>query len=431
MFNKYKKLSKFIFTETEICELLKSKEYFSNKKISFGKLVNHIERLKEYNVSFSSLTERLEKIMKLGKDSSSKKSFLYRYGWAGFRLYKEKNLSSTNTRNDLIRKFGKDYADSMLSLRGASEENYIKRHGSEDGTLRWKNYLKTRATTYKKKRNDGYIFPKYNLSYFINLYGSDEGTQIYNNKISKQAYKVSLEYYIDTYGEVQGRELCKKCKSHTSLSTFILKYGTLDGTKKYLEFISLLSVSLEEKYKKKYGDSWEEKYNNRFKGTLNCYKKKYGNDVGDLLFNKKIEKLSAGNNSLRSRSKISEELFNYVSVFVDDLQYYGKNEYTILFDSAEKTKYNRYFIRPDLAYNNKIIEFYGDAYHANPTIYGENDMPHPYRKTVFAKEIWKEDLERCKILEDKGYSVMIIWENEYKNSKIDTVNKCVEFLKDE
>lgn len=84
-----------------------------------------------------------------------------------------------------------------------------------------------------------------------------------------------------------------------------------------------------------------------------------------------------------------------------------------------------------MAYNNKIIEFYGDAYHATPTIYGENDMPHPYRKTVFAKEIWKEDLERCKILEDKGYSVMIIWENEYKNSKIDTVNKCVEFLKDE
>ena len=343
----------------------------------------------------------------LGKDSSSKKSFLYRYGWAGFRLFREKNKKSSRNKSELIQSFGKDYTDKMLASRGASLENYIAKHGVEEGNIRWENYKDKRAKTYKQKHINGHQFPKYNLEYYIMLYGAEDGTVIYNRKIASQAYKVSLQYYIATFGDKDGREMCKKAKSHSSLEYFISKHGKIDGTTRYLEYISKLSIPTSEKYKATYGENWEEKYNNRFKGSLDCYKKKYGDAEGQLLFDRKIERLSSGNNTTRSRSKISKELFDYLSVFIDDLVNYDDKEFTIFLNDVEKKQYNRYFIRPDLVYNNKIIEFYGDTYHANPAIYKEMDTPNPYNKKITSAQIWNADKIRIDILKNRGYEILV------------------------
>jgi len=56
-----------------------------------------------------------------------------------------------------------------------------------------------------------------------------------------------------------------------------------------------------------------------------------------------------------------------------------------------------------------LIEFYGDYWHANPKIYKPDDIIHHKFK---AKDIWENDKQRIKILEELGYFVHIVWQSD-------------------
>lgn len=64
--------------------------------------------------------------------------------------------------------------------------------------------------------------------------------------------------------------------------------------------------------------------------------------------------------------------------------------------------------------NNIIIEFYGDYWHANPTIYAQD---HKIRGGKTAEEIWRSDAYKKQYLTDLGYKVFIIWESEWRSNK--------------
>ena len=72
----------------------------------------------------------------------------------------------------------------------------------------------------------------------------------------------------------------------------------------------------------------------------------------------------------------------------------------------------------------KIIEFYGDYWHANPNKYKSTDKMY---KGVLAKEIWKKDKKRLKTFSNYGYSTLVIWEHELKDLD-DVLNKIKGFL---
>lgn len=79
----------------------------------------------------------------------------------------------------------------------------------------------------------------------------------------------------------------------------------------------------------------------------------------------------------------------------------------------------------DMRYENKIIEYNGDYWHANPLFYNETD-------TVFrrrAADIWERDLEKANLALDNGFEILVIWESDFKKEKEKTVLKCVEFLR--
>jgi len=80
----------------------------------------------------------------------------------------------------------------------------------------------------------------------------------------------------------------------------------------------------------------------------------------------------------------------------------------------------------DILFDNKIIEYYGDYYHCNPKIYKK----HYYHKKLkcTAEEKWKKDLEKKKILEQNGYKLLIVWENDYNKNKDKEVERCKAFL---
>jgi len=79
---------------------------------------------------------------------------------------------------------------------------------------------------------------------------------------------------------------------------------------------------------------------------------------------------------------------------------------------------------------NKVVEVYGDFWHANPIKYMEDDvLPFPHGEKKVAKDIWEKDKNRLNYIRSCGYEVLIIWENDiYKN--IDTVKEQLwEFVK--
>lgn len=405
---------------------------FPAKKKKLHVIVKQIKKLKENNVSFDRLYERLIKIDSLGKDSSSKKSILYRYGLVnGLKKFKEKNKKCRITRDYYFKKYGEDEAKRLLKMQGASLENYILRHGEKEGKEKWQKYLEKRKKAYAKKREDGHVYPKYNLDYFINLHGEEKGTYIYNEKIKKQKYKVSKQRYIDEYGEELGNEICRKVKDNTSLSSFIKRYGKEEGLARYSKYLEVQQETYEQKAKRLYPDSWEEKLqeykNNRINFDINTWIRKYGEKEGRKKYHDTIVK--GAKPKRQSVSKISIELFDSIKKVLPDLENYGKKEKVIRCTPDEVKKYARYYIKADCEYNKKIIEFNGDSFHANPNLFEETEKPHPYLPELTSKDIWKMDQDKYEIFTSHGYVVLYVWQSEYQSDKARTLIKCVNFLK--
>lgn len=424
-------LSKFDFTESEIIEINAAYDYYTRNKFSTSGLVTCIARLKSYGVSLVRLLDRALKIRELGRDSSSKKSFYYRYGLKhGKRLFKEKTMKSRfRTKEELREMYGDEYASTAYLGCGASLENFITRHGESEGQRRWDAYLKKRAETYRKKRENGHNYPKYDLDYYIGLYGETEGTLVYRNKIERQRYMVSKQRYIDEYGPDKGPELCRASKDHLSINYFIKKYGVDEGTRLYNAERLKRTGSVLDKLKRKYPDDYMERYQklleNAFVPNLKGYQRRYGVELGLQKFQERAPRRY----TRRSKSKIACEMFDFIKVEVEDLEYYNDNEMVITttFDEFQET--GKASIKPDCVYNNRIIEFYGDSFHANPDLFSIHDRPHPYRRDLTAYDIWYDDAIRILLLESRGFCVKIVWGRDYVANKLSTVEECVKWLK--
>lgn len=119
-----------------------------------------------------------------------------------------------------------------------------------------------------------------------------------------------------------------------------------------------------------------------------------------------------------NRSKLEIEFVSLLKEKLDEIQEGGCFRYK---DSNNKNRW----LYPDAIYNNFVIEFNGDYWHANPNKYKENDIVH---HKMMAKEIWEKDNNKIKLYNDLGYTVIIIWQSEYKQNKIEAVNKVIKLI---
>lgn len=91
--------------------------------------------------------------------------------------------------------------------------------------------------------------------------------------------------------------------------------------------------------------------------------------------------------------------------------------------------------QPDILIEpNKIIEVYGDYFHANPTIYNDDFRILFRYEKVMASDIRQEDQIINKSLKKLGFDVLILWENEFggrRKPKMTEIieNKILDFLK--
>ena len=373
-------LSKFVFSDLEKENIiLVIKKHSRRGKGNVRRITKHIAKLKENNVSFVDLPERIENILLLGKDSSSLKSLILRYGEEkGNTLFLEKNEKCKFDKIKLENKIGKENVTKILEQRGASIENYIKRHGEKEGTIKWQQYLEKRANTYKKKHKEGYqFFNPQSLENYVKRHGVEEGKKLYNETIEKQKYRNSKQRYIDEYGYKEGSKICREIKDTLSKKSFIKRYGYIDGLIEYEKYHANKAKNITY--------SFYSKSSERFFITLAEYL-----GLEDCLFGK------------------NEKIF-----------YLTKNERLIL---------PQRIVAVDFTLKNKVIEYNGDTIHANPKMFKENDNPHPWKKNLLASYIWEHDRKRHDIIHERGFEILVIWESDVIKNLNETLNICEKFL---
>lgn len=83
----------------------------------------------------------------------------------------------------------------------------------------------------------------------------------------------------------------------------------------------------------------------------------------------------------------------------------------------------------DVLLENKVIEFNGDYWHANPILFSHD---HVFRfdknRKLIAAEIWNKDEERKKYIESLGYGMLVIWENDWNKNKIECIEKIKKYF---
>lgn len=84
----------------------------------------------------------------------------------------------------------------------------------------------------------------------------------------------------------------------------------------------------------------------------------------------------------------------------------------------------------DMYLDNKIIEYNGDYWHGNPDIYEFDDFIRISGNSGYvASDLWAKDAKKKLLAEEYGYSVLIVWESEYKEYHNFIIEKCINFLK--
>ena len=266
----------------------------------------------------------------------------------------------------------------------ASLESFIRRHGPINGPIEYEKYKKRQAYTCSKEymMNERGMtedqWNEYNASRAVtkeNLilkHGEDIGLKMWKEYCDRQAYAgCKLEYFIEKYGDDVGRKEYERVNKMKVIShdNFIRKYGKEEGEKRWKH--------------------WSE-------------------------------------NALRMYSEISCKLFSEIDrkdQFSKKNSRYGTKpggEASVEVEVNGKRK----VYHPDYILGNKIIEFYGDYFHANPMKYDDNFVI--LDRT--AKEIREHNHKRVAALETAGYKVKIVWEHEYRHNVKSVVNECLEFL---
>lgn len=300
------------------------------------------------------------------------------------------------TRSEYIKLFpdSKLCTEELLNKVGQTEEKMIQRYGEIEGKHRWELYREKQAYTNTKE-------------YFIEKYGNIDGIQKYT--LANKNRAITLSNCIKKYGDKKGIEIFNNYREKQAYTNtkeyFIKKYGELDGNKKY--------------------------YHNNFlkSHTYESYLYRFNGDEEKALYELK-RYFSAKN--IYNQSKIAIDLFDNIR---DILINNGFKK--IFYESYTQEWYlniSKYgFVKLDffVKETNKVIEFYGDYWHANPLLYNSNDYVHyPQKKQILASEIWHHDKRRIDAIKSSELisDVMIVWEYDYVNNKDEIIKNCIKFI---
>lgn len=279
------------------------------------------------------------------------------------------------------------------------KEYYLKNNVSEEEAEKLKNEkIKIAANKISKK-----------VSGELNGMHSSKTSQEKRNSISPR----NIAFYERKYPELSHEEHLKLQKEFFEKNRLAVKNAVKPTNIEYY-----LNQGMNE-------DEAREALHDR-QATFSLYKcvQQYGETKGLEIFNnrqkiwnKKLQK--SFNSGKFTQSPIARELFNLIK---ENLNLINSVEEKYIFNDSLHKGYLF-----DFCYKNKLIEFNGDYWHANPLFYGPKSFIKAKNKR--AESIWEYDNIKIKTAKDQGYDVLTIWESEYHNNKEATLQKCIDFIK--
>lgn len=179
--------------------------------------------------------------------------YILKYGEEyGRAKYESKVENSKNTLKRFIERHGeivgREKYDNFRNVRRDHEQMMINKYGEVEGIRRHKHFCErnkgnhtlerklemySEDEAYKKYNNfiDG-VRKRHTLEGCIELYGEFEGPIKYYDKRLAIEFGASAEGYKLRYGD-DYKEIMRKEKDNTSLESFIIRYGEVDGPEKF------------------------------------------------------------------------------------------------------------------------------------------------------------------------------------------------------
>lgn len=359
--------------------------------------------------------------------ASVKNAWIRKYGEVeGLKMWDEQKKKYGIKKDELLKKYGSGYVEELSKKKNTFSLNgCIQKYGEVDGPKIWQDRLNTKLKNQKdnfknKKWNNGRTLEEYQKRY-----GVEDGYNRWYKRNIRHSYMVSSQRYIDEFGE-NGKSIIREIKDNTSLDSFIKRYGDSAGPIKYAEYIekcknsSKRSINYWIKLCGNIDDAKKLLNDYQNNTSLDKFIKRYGDTDGRKKYLTAV--CSATSHGFNAHSKISQKLFWELYNDLEQLNEKNTNFFEL---NAECNFFkNDKLIKVDFKYQNKIIEFNGDFWHANPLYYKKDDII----KETKASDIWQRDYNRNEWLKSAGYLILVIWENEYINYPKETLLKCKNFI---
>lgn len=316
-------------------------------------------------------------------------------------------------KNDLINYYGRI---KRLKSRPSSPNNksYILRYGIKEGRDKI-SQVKTSRTKHLKNTytywKDSGLSESEVKSQIKKLQTENGALAAKKLKGSKGKYSCrSMKYWIrNGYSEKEARDKVSSIQIANGKGYYLNKGYSIED-----------AVSIQEKRNTK----WLSNLNNKSEEDISLMNLKKGHTIKSYLarglsLDEATEKSNNffKNNGISSNS--SNEFFDLLSsnLNTNEVFYQGKNHEFQINGKTVDFYYPEYKM---------VVEYYGNYWHMNPSMYIESDMCH--NKT--AKEIWKHDETRIKLIEQSEHvdKVFIIWEKDTKDNPIHVINTIKDYI---
>lgn len=299
------------------------------------------------------------------------------------------DMQKANRESTIFERYGKDKTIYSITL-----ETFIKNNGEEKGRKMWEEYL-------KERHHRG------SLQWYYHKYGEQEGAKLYKTRCESFNGRFTLSWFCNKYGDKLGEEKWNEYRHTQSecrkLDKYIKRFGIEEGTKRYHEI------------------------NKKKSSTADNFVRVYGEEIGMKRWNEYCNKKKE-----YKQSSTALKFFDAISALLQGRKHYyfsHPQEYGVMIqDDKSYCKLDFYCFD-----TNKVIEFYGDYWHANPAIYKENELVfYPDNKSIEAKHIWEKDQQRIeKIRKQLHCDVLIIWQKDFVDNPEQTIERAVQFLKND
>ena len=218
----------------------------------------------------------------------------------------------------------------------------------------------------------------------------DKNNRNGGTKDSVYALRTVGYYLVRGHSNEDAKRLLAEAQTTFSLEKLVNKYGEAEGAKRW----------------QARQDIWQ--------NTLNAKSFEEQEDINQ----RKIWKSG-------SMSKVSQQLFEQINI--PGARWGKKTKINAGEMMIELSKKRRVMI--DFSFEQKLIEFHGDYWHANPSKYKPEDIIITRRTgPTTAKDIWETDSQRAASLSSLGYQLLIVWEHDFKTNPQETIEKCKAFL---